>query len=80
MATVGQAFLCNIKTKAHPHVGEECVVKLLRPNVDTAIQREMAFKRTSLLAKAAYLNDRRSRTGLSATCSSRTCGQVRAWR
>ena len=42
-ATVGQAFLCNIKTKAHPHVGEECVVKLLRPNVDTAIQREKAL-------------------------------------
>ena len=42
-ATVGQAFLCNIKTKAHPFVGEECVVKLLRPNVDTAIQREKAL-------------------------------------
>ena len=42
-ASVGQAFLCTIKTKAHPYVGEECVVKLLRPNVDTAIQREKAL-------------------------------------
>ena len=42
-ATVGQAFLCTIKTKAHPFAGEECVVKLLRPNVDTAIQREKAL-------------------------------------
>ena len=42
-ATVGQAFLCTIKTKTHPFAGEECVVKLLRPNVDTAIQREKAM-------------------------------------
>ncbi len=42
-ATVGQAFLCNIKTKDHPQLGEECVVKLLRPNVDTAILREKAM-------------------------------------
>ena len=42
-ASVGQAFLCNIKTKAHPYIGEECVIKLLRPNVDTAIQREKAI-------------------------------------
>ncbi len=42
-ASVGQAFLCTIKTKAHPYIGEECVVKLLRPNVDTAIQREKAL-------------------------------------
>ena len=39
-ASVGQAFLCTIKTKEHPYIGEECVIKLLRPNVDTAIQRE----------------------------------------
>ncbi len=42
-ASVGQAFLCTIRTKAHPYMGEECVVKLLRPNVDTAIQREKAL-------------------------------------
>lgn len=42
-ATVGQAFLCTIKTKDHPYAGVECVVKLLRPNVDTAIQREKAM-------------------------------------
>ena len=42
-ATVGQAFLCNIKTKDHPFAGVDCVVKLLRPNVDTAIQREKAM-------------------------------------
>ena len=42
-ASVGQAFLCTIKTKAHPYIGEECVIKLLRPNVDTAIQREKAI-------------------------------------
>ena len=39
-ASVGQALLCTIRTKAHPNVGEECVVKLLRPNVETAIRRE----------------------------------------
>ena len=42
-ASVGQAFLCTIKTKDHPYLGEECVIKLLRPNVDTAIQREKAM-------------------------------------
>ena len=42
-ASVGQAFLCTIKTKDHPHIGEECVIKLLRPNVDTAVQREKAM-------------------------------------
>lgn len=42
-ATVGQAFLCVIKTKDHPNAGVECVVKLLRPNVDTAIIREKAM-------------------------------------
>ncbi|MBO7654961.1 MAG: phosphotransferase, partial [Kiritimatiellae bacterium] len=42
-ASVGQAFLCTIKTKEHPYIGEECVIKLLRPNVDTAIQREKAM-------------------------------------
>ncbi|MBR3222799.1 MAG: hypothetical protein IKF72_11300 [Kiritimatiellae bacterium] len=42
-ASVGQAFLCNVKTKAHPNIGEECVIKLLRPNVDTAVQREKAM-------------------------------------
>ena len=42
-ASVGQAFLCTIKTKEHPYIGEECVIKLLRPNVDTAIQREKSL-------------------------------------
>ena len=38
-ASVGQAFLCKMFTKEHPE-GEECVVKLLRPTVKTAIIRE----------------------------------------
>ena len=42
-ASVGQAFLCTVKTKTHPNIGEECVIKLLRPNVDTAVQREKAM-------------------------------------
>lgn len=42
-ASVGQAFLCTVKTKDHPNIGEECVIKLLRPNVDTAVQREKAI-------------------------------------
>jgi len=39
-ATVGQALLCHIRTKAHPVTGEDVVIKLLRPNVQTAVQRE----------------------------------------
>lgn len=42
-ASVGQAFLCNIKTREHPIKGEECVVKVLRPNAQTAIRREKAL-------------------------------------
>ena len=38
-ASVGQAFLCKMVTETHPE-GEECVVKLLRPTVKTAIVRE----------------------------------------
>ncbi|MBR6586583.1 MAG: phosphotransferase, partial [Kiritimatiellae bacterium] len=38
-ASVGQAFLCKMVTENHPE-GEECVVKLLRPTVKTAIVRE----------------------------------------
>ena len=38
-ASVGQAFLCRMFTKDRPE-GEECVVKLLRPTVKTAIVRE----------------------------------------
>ena len=38
-ASVGQAFLCRMVTLEHPQ-GEECVVKLLRPTVKTAIARE----------------------------------------
>ncbi|MCQ2389810.1 MAG: AarF/UbiB family protein [Kiritimatiellae bacterium] len=39
-ATVGQALLCHIRTKTHPVAGEDVVIKLLRPNVENAIQRE----------------------------------------
>ncbi len=39
-ATVGQALLCHIITKEHPYTGEDVVIKLLRPNVQTAAQRE----------------------------------------
>jgi len=39
-ATVGQALLCHIRTKNHPVHGEDVVIKILRPNVQTAIQRE----------------------------------------
>ena len=38
-ASVGQAFLCKMVTEEHPN-GEECVVKLLRPNVKTIIENE----------------------------------------
>ena len=38
-ASVGQAFLCKMVTANNPE-GEECVVKLLRPTVKTAIVRE----------------------------------------
>ena len=38
-ASVGQAFLCKLITDEHP-AGEECVVKLLRPNVKTIIANE----------------------------------------
>ncbi|MBR5592026.1 MAG: hypothetical protein IKW38_05795 [Kiritimatiellae bacterium] len=38
-ASVGQAFLCKMITDEHPN-GEECVVKLLRPNVKTIIESE----------------------------------------
>ncbi len=38
-ASVGQAFLCRMVTDENPQ-GEECVVKLLRPTVKTAIARE----------------------------------------
>jgi predicted unusual protein kinase regulating ubiquinone biosynthesis (AarF/ABC1/UbiB family) len=38
-ASVGQAFLCKMITNEHP-AGEECVVKLLRPNVKAIIESE----------------------------------------
>jgi hypothetical protein len=41
-ASVGQAFLCRMFTDSHPE-GEECVVKLLRPTVKTAIARERSI-------------------------------------
>lgn len=39
-ASVGQAFLCNVKTKERPVTGVDCVIKLIRPNVEAAMQRE----------------------------------------
>ena len=41
-ASVGQAFLCKMTTLEHPQ-GEECVVKILRPDVKTVISRERAI-------------------------------------
>lgn len=41
-ASVGQAFLCKMVTLEHPQ-GEECVVKILRPDVKTVISRERAI-------------------------------------
>ena len=38
-ATVGQAFLCKIVTVDNP-AGEECVVKILRPDVQARARRE----------------------------------------
>ena len=38
-ASVGQAFLCTVKTTAHPE-GQECVIKLLRPDVQARAARE----------------------------------------
>lgn len=50
-ATVGQALLCHVKTKEHPYTGEDVVIKLLRPNVQTAALRE--FKVISQIAEAS---------------------------
>lgn len=41
-ASVGEALLCVIRTKENPY-GEECVIKLLRPDVQTRAQREYRF-------------------------------------
>jgi len=41
-ASVGQAFLCRLVTPENP-VGEECVVKILRPDVQSRAKREEAF-------------------------------------
>ena len=38
-ATVGQAFLCRIVTDNNP-AGEECVIKILRPDVQARARRE----------------------------------------
>lgn len=38
-ASVGQAFLCTIITADNPK-GEECVIKILRPNIKTIIEKE----------------------------------------
>ena len=45
-ASVGQAFLCRMVTDENPQ-GEECVVKLLRPTVKTAITREREIFETA---------------------------------
>ena len=42
-ATVGEALLCHVKTKDHPLTGVDCVIKVLRPNIQTAILREKAI-------------------------------------
>lgn len=42
-ASVGQAFLCNVKTPEHPVLGVDCVIKVLRPNAQTSICREKAL-------------------------------------
>ena len=41
-ASVGEALLCVVKTRENPY-GEECVIKLLRPDVQTRAQRENRF-------------------------------------
>ncbi|MCQ2388261.1 MAG: AarF/UbiB family protein, partial [Kiritimatiellae bacterium] len=41
-ASVGQALLCRVRTAANPD-GEECVIKLLRPDAQNAVRRELAF-------------------------------------
>ncbi|MCQ2368802.1 MAG: hypothetical protein MJ109_07345 [Kiritimatiellae bacterium] len=41
-ASVGEALLCRIKTLSNPD-GEDVVIKLLRPNVQTYAQREIDF-------------------------------------
>ena len=42
-ATVGEALLCHVKTKDRPVTGEDCVIKVLRPNIYTAVLREKAI-------------------------------------
>ena len=41
-ASVGQALLCRVRTASNPD-GDECVIKLLRPDAQNAVRREMAF-------------------------------------
>ena len=42
-ATVGEALLCHVKTKDRPITGVDCVIKVLRPNIYTAVLREKAI-------------------------------------
>lgn len=58
-ATVGQAFLCTMVTKEHPE-GEECVIKILRPDVQSRALREEAFflKQAEKLGLGEMLKDR----------------------
>ncbi len=42
-ATVGEALLCHVKTKDNPVTGMDCVIKVLRPNIHTAVLREKAI-------------------------------------
>lgn len=46
-ASVGEALLCRIKTLSNPD-GEDAVIKLLRPNVQTYAQREIDFIHNAL--------------------------------
>ena len=42
-ASVGEALLCHVKTKDRPVTGEDCVIKVLRPSIYTAVLREKAI-------------------------------------
>ena len=53
-ASVGEALLCRIKTRENPD-GEECVVKLLRPNVQNYAAREIAFIQSMSDTKKLFL-------------------------
>ena len=61
-ASVGQAFLCRVKTADRPE-GEECVLKILRPDVQSRAKREEAFfiEKASACKLGSMLNERFAR-------------------